>query len=53
VAVLGTTMLGTVGLRIAIGIRATIVTTTTVFGSCLRSALFTVRTGKWEFIGRI
>ena len=39
VAVLGSTMLGSVGLRIALGIRATIVSATTVFGSCLRSGL--------------
>lgn len=32
-------MLGTVGLRLALGFRATFVTTTAVFGSCLRSGL--------------
>jgi hypothetical protein len=32
-------MLGTVGLRIALGIRATFVTAAAVFGSCLRSGL--------------
>ncbi len=40
VAVLGTTMLGSVGLRFAIVVRATVVTTATVFGSCLHSGLY-------------
>jgi hypothetical protein len=47
-------MLGTVALRIAIGILRTIGTTTSVFGwLSLLPALFRVRTGGWEFIGRI
>jgi hypothetical protein len=50
----GTTIRGTVALRIATIMRRRIATTILVFAVsvCLR-ALPAIRTGKWEFIGRI
>ncbi len=53
VAAPGTTTLGIVVRRIAIGIRRIIATTIAVFESRSRSALFKVRIDKWEFIERM